>query len=188
MKRHWNEIHGLDGPVPLSFSFARPVKLQTFFRGTKVRYFEVASPTALLANTDDDGDDDDGKDDHEACEEKSHSAIIVMPPPPPRVPAPRTAHGPSPADFNLETLTYFYHFSTITSLTLPGAEEPQSAKQYWQTHIVLQALQRPWLMCGLLAISAHHLVSLADDTTTKRIHHERGIFRIFCRAGADNRV
>ena len=176
MKRHWSEIHGLDGSVPLSFSFARRVKLQTFFRGTKVKYFEVASPTAPLANADDDGDDDDGDDDHEACEKEGHNAIIVSPPPPPRVPAPPgTAHDPSPADFNLETLTYFYHFSTITSLTLPGAEDPQSAKHYWQTHIVLRALQRRWLMCGLLAISAHHLAALADDTTTKRIHHERGM-------------
>lgn len=173
MKRHWSEIHGLDGSVPLSSSFARPVKLQTFFRGTKVRYFEVAPPTAPLVNA----DDDDGEDDHGACEEEDHNVITVTPPPPPpRVPAPPgTAHGPSPADFNLETLTYFYHFSTITSLTLPGAEDPQSTKHYWQTHVVLRALQRRWLMCGLLAISAHHLAALADDTTTKRIHRERGV-------------
>lgn len=182
MKRHWSGIHGLDGSVPLSSSFARPVKLQTFFRGTKVRYFEVASPTAPLVNTDDDGDDDgdedddDGEDDHEACEEEGHNATTATPPPPPRVPAPSgTAHGPSPADFNLETLTYFHHFITITSLTLPGAEDPQSTKHYWQMHVVLRALRRRWLMCGLLAISAHHLAALADDTMTKRFHRERGV-------------
>jgi len=176
MKRHWSAIHGLAGSVSLSSSFARPVKLQTFFRGTKVSYFEVASPTAPLVNTDDDGDDgDDGEDDHEGCEEEGHNAITVTPPPP-RVPAPPgTAHDPSPADFNLETLTYFHHFITITSLTLPGAEDPQSAKHYWQMHVVLRALRRRWLMCGLLAISAHHLAALADDTMTKQIHRERGV-------------
>ena len=127
MKRHWNGIHGLGGSVPFSSSFARPVKLQTFFRATKVRYFEVASPTAPLVNTDDDGDD--GEDNHEACDEEGHNAITATPPPPPRVPAPPgTAHGPSPADFNLETLTYFHHLISITFLTLPGAEDPQSAK------------------------------------------------------------
>ena len=174
MKRHWSGIHGLDGSIPLASSFARPVKLQTFFRGTKVRYFEVASPTAPLVNTDDDGDDDE--DDHEGREEEGHNAITATPAPPPRgPPPPGTGDGPSPADFKLETLTYFHHFITITSLALPGAEDPQSTKDYWQTHVVLRALRRRWLMCGLLAISAHHLVAFADDTMTKRIHHERGV-------------
>lgn len=30
-------------------------------------------------------------------------------------------------------------------------------------------------MCGLLAVSAHHLAALADDSMTKRIDHERGV-------------
>lgn len=179
MKRHWSETHGLDGSVPLSSSFARPVKLQTFFRGTKIRYFEVASPMAPLVNSDDDDDDGEGEGDHEACEPEGHSAVTVTPPPPPPPPGgpapPETAHGPSSADFNLETLTYFYNFSTTTSLTFPGAEDQQSATHYWQTHVVLRALQRRWLICGLLAISAHHLATLVDDTTTKRIHRERGV-------------
>lgn len=178
MKRHWTEIHGLGGSIPLSSSFARPVKLQTFFRGTKVRYFEVASPTAPLVNSDDDGDgdDDDREDDHEGCEEEGHNAITATPPPlPPRVPASLgITHGPSPTNFNLETLTYFHHFITTTSLTLRAAEDPQSAKHYWQMHVLLRALRRHWLMCGLLAISAHHLAALTDDIMTKRIHLERG--------------
>ncbi|KAI4160161.1 MAG: hypothetical protein LQ342_005950 [Letrouitia transgressa] len=173
IKRHWSEFHGLHGLVPLSSSFARPAKLQTFFRGTKVRYFEVASPTTSLSNTDYDGNDDDGK---KAREEEGRNAIAATPPSRPSVPVtPGTAQDPSPADFNLETLAYFYHFSTTTSLTLPGAEHPQSAKHYWQTHVLLRALQQRWLMCGLLAISAYHLVALADDTTSKQIHRERGV-------------
>ena len=174
MKRHWSETHVLGDSVRLSSSFARPVKLQTFFRGTKVRYFEVASPTAPLGNTEDDGDG--GGHDHAGCEEEGRNATTVTPPLPlRRVPAASgTAQGPSPTDFNLETLTYFHHFITITSLTLPGAGDPQSAKHYWQMHVVLRALRRRWLMCGLLAISAQHLATLADDTMTKRLHRERG--------------
>src|SRR5277367_6532329 len=42
MRRHWSEIHGLSEPLNPS-SFARPVKLQTFFRSTKLRYFKVTS-------------------------------------------------------------------------------------------------------------------------------------------------
>ncbi len=173
MKRHWSDIHSLGGSVPLSSSFARPVKLQTFFRGTKIRYFEVAPPTTLLVNTDDDGVA--GEDDHGECEKEGQNAITVTPPPP-RVPAaPGTAHGPASADFDLETLTYFHHFITVTSLTLPDAENPQTAKHFWPTHVVLQALRRRWLMCGLLAISAYHLAALPDDTMTKRMHREQGV-------------
>ncbi|MCJ1404760.1 hypothetical protein MMC11_007986 [Xylographa trunciseda] len=172
MKRHWSEIHGLGGSVPISSSFARPVKLQTFFRGTKIRYFEVDSPAALLVNTDDGGHD--GDDDHEGCEDEGLDAITLTPPPPPRLPAPLwTANGPSPADFNLETLTYFHHFITTTALALPGAADSQSVQHYWQTHVVPRALRRRWLMCGLLAISAHHMAALTHDTMTKRIHREQ---------------
>ena len=181
MKRHWSEIHGLGGSVPLSSSFAHPVKLQTFFRGTKVRYFEVALPTAPLVNTDDDGGDDgdddgnDGEDDHEACEEEGHDIITATSPSPPHVPAPPgITHGPSLTDFNLETLTYFHNFTTMTSLTLPGAKDPQIGKHYWQMHVVLRALRQHWLICGLLAISTHHSAALTDNTMTKRIHLERG--------------
>ncbi|MCJ1381950.1 hypothetical protein MMC17_005062 [Xylographa soralifera] len=171
MKRHWSEIHGLGGSVPISSSFPRSVKLQTFFRGTKVRYFEVDSPAALLVNIDDSGHD--GGDDYEGCEE-GLNAITATLPSPPRLPAPvSTANGPHPADFNLETLTYFHHFITTTSLTLPGAEDSQSAQRYWQTHVVPRALLRHWLMCGLLAISAHHLAALTDDTLIKQIHREQ---------------
>ena len=177
MKRHWSEIHGLGGSVPLSSSFARPVKLQTFFRGTKVRYFEVASPTAPLVNTDDhgDADGDDGENHHEGYEEESHDAITAKSPSPPHVPAPPgITHRPSLTDFNLETLIYYHNFTTVTSLTLPGAKDPQSGKQYWQMHVVFRALRRHWLMCGLLAISTHHLAALADDIVTKQMHLERG--------------
>lgn len=40
MRRHWSEGHGVREP---SSDFAKKVNLQTFFRGTKNRYFEVAS-------------------------------------------------------------------------------------------------------------------------------------------------
>ena len=170
IKRHWREAHS---SVSLPSSFARPVKLQTFFRGIKVRYFEVASPLALLVNTDDDGDklNDIG----EEREEQNHNAIKATPTPPsPRMLAsPEPAHKLSPAHFNLETLTYFHHFTTVVSLTLPGARTLQSTKQYWQKLVPSLALSQRWLMCGLLALSTHHLALLADDTMTKRVHRER---------------
>ena len=169
MKRHWSEVHG---SVPLPSSFARPVKLQTFFRGTKVRYFEVASPTPQPASTDDDGDKLNSN--RGESEEQNRNAIKTTRLPPPRMLASlEPAHGISPTDFNLETLTYFHHLITVVSLILPGAKDPQSTKQYWQKLVPSRALQRRWLMCGLLALSAHHLALLADEPVTKRVHSER---------------
>jgi len=105
-----------------------------------------------------------------------NAIIVATPPPLLRVPAsPGTAQGPSPADFKLGTLTYFHYVTTTTSLTLPGIQDPPSAKHHWQMHVVLRALRRHWLMYGLLAICAHHLAALADRTTTKRIHRKRGM-------------
>ena len=182
MRRHQSEIHGLS-ELPNSSSFARPAKLQTFFRGTKLRYFEVTSSplagtagAASLATTTD--DDDDHNDDEEGHDEQMKDADTVTPlsPPPRRVPTPsRTPPGSSPADLDLEALTYFHHFNTTTSLTLPGAEHPRSVVYYWQTDVVLQALRRRWLMCGLLAISACHLVALADDPAIERVNRERSV-------------
>jgi hypothetical protein len=39
MRRHWADVHGFVGAG--FFDMAREVKMQTFFRGTKIRYFEV---------------------------------------------------------------------------------------------------------------------------------------------------
>ncbi|KAK9326697.1 hypothetical protein V1520DRAFT_284757 [Lipomyces starkeyi] len=176
MRRHRSEIHGLSKP-PNSSSFARPVKLQTFFRGTKLRYFEVTSPPVAgragavpLATTATDDVD------NERYDEQVHDADTATPLPPQTrrvLTAPGTHPGSSPANLDLETLRYFHHFTTTTSLTLPGTEHPLPATHYWQTDVVLQALRRRWLMCGLLAMSACHLAALADDTTIEQVHRKR---------------
>ncbi|CAG8245646.1 unnamed protein product [Penicillium nalgiovense] len=36
MRRHWSDVHSVSGPNDFA-SYARPVKLQTFFRGTKLK-------------------------------------------------------------------------------------------------------------------------------------------------------
>ena len=219
MRSHWTSAHGRGGSsVPLFSSFACPVKLQTFFRTNKVRYFEVVLPTASPVTTNEDGgnrdnDDDEGypKEGHNGIRatvspppprggsyEEGHNGIraiatpspphggyheegnsdtrttTTQPPPPPRMlNPPWAASGRSSANFDLETLTYFYHFINVTSLTLPGFGDTQSVERYWQVDVVLQALQQRWLMCGLLAISARHLATLTDNISAKEAHLER---------------
>ncbi|KAK9238613.1 hypothetical protein V1525DRAFT_100195 [Lipomyces kononenkoae] len=182
MRRHWSKVHGLTEPP--NSSFAHPVKLQTFFRGTKLRYFEVTVPdtagAAPLATSATD-DDDDNEEEEQGHDEQVHDVVSPALLPRRRRRRPRrhlptlpgTAPGSPPADLDLETLTYFHHFTATTSLTLPCAEHPRPASHYWQSDVVLQALRQRWLMYGLLAISACHLAVLADDAMNKQVHRKR---------------
>ncbi|KAL9078929.1 MAG: hypothetical protein Q9157_002153 [Trypethelium eluteriae] len=185
MRRHQSEIHGISEP-PNSSSFAHPVKLQTFFRGTKLKYFEVTSSTApatagkaLLATTasNDDNDADNERYDEERHDEQVHhmeKAISIKPSRPRRVSTSlKSFPGSSPVDLDLEMLAYFHHFTTATSLTLPSVENLQIATHYWQVDVVSQALRPRWLMCGLLAVSACHLAALTDNTTVEQNHREQ---------------
>jgi len=152
VRRHCSESHGVSDPPE---SFARSVNLQTFFRGTKLRYFEVDSPKATPGRppiTREGG----------LVHQHSLSTAATSAA---RTQLPEFTSGP-PYDFNMETLRYFHHFMTTTSLTLPGEKR-------WQNDVVAQALRLHWLMCGLLAISASHLAALAEDETTKQRHQKR---------------
>jgi hypothetical protein len=162
-------------------NIARPAKLQTFFRGTKIRYFEVtpgSSTTAglpLLSHADDDGfaPGDEQLETHD--DEEPDTQVLERPSPPSRATTssfkiPPNTHS---ANIDLDVLTYFHHYTTVTSLTLPCVDPTQSAAEYWQTDVVLLALRERWLMCGLLAISAVHLAALAHDRDLEREHRER---------------
>ncbi|KAK0716289.1 hypothetical protein B0H67DRAFT_487987 [Lasiosphaeris hirsuta] len=129
MRRHWSESHGFREPPE---DFATAVSLQTFFRGTKVRYFQVQAPETII----------------DAAPESTRT-------------------------FNLDwqTLKYFYHFTSVTAATLAVGKEMSPG--YWQADVVAKALELPWLMCGLLAVSASHLVALSDNEATKQTHEGR---------------
>ncbi|KAH9205309.1 hypothetical protein DL95DRAFT_376352 [Leptodontidium sp. 2 PMI_412] len=183
MRRHWSEVHGINQPLPDFSAFACPVTLQTFFRGTKLRYFEVTSPETHGAH----GHKEPGnkEPEHEEPKMDDHGLHARNPGPsaqmPPLIPTESVhpfsgiALEPSLVDFDLQTLTYLHHFITSTSLTLPVTEHPRPATLYWQTDVVLQALRTRQLMCGLMAISACHMAALVDHTLTKRAHYERSV-------------
>lgn len=152
MRRHWSESHGV---TDLPEGYACAVHMQTFFRGTKVRYFEVLGRTSLP------GDGIQGQ--------QSSDSVTVS-----RLEAQPAVSNSSPGlDLDLEKMRYFHHFMTTTSLTLPTGN--QNPVKYWQTDVVSHALNLRWLMFGLLSISASHLAVLSEDADVKRIHLERSI-------------
>jgi hypothetical protein len=158
MKRHLSDAHGVNGSDDFS-SLACSVKLQTFFRGTKLKYFEVSTTSSNIETRL--SDDESGHDRGGFRQNAAPSPAQSLPNP-----------GPYPA-VDLETLTYFHHFITTASLSLPRAEDSSSLPQYWQKDIVSLALQRQWLMCGLLAISAYHSAAFEDEIKARNTHCER---------------
>ncbi|CAI7585009.1 unnamed protein product [Penicillium discolor] len=155
MRRHWSDVHNVSGSNNFA-SHARSVKLQTFFRGTKLKYFEVS--VARAAESQDEGGEHDRND----------SGVTEVP----SLAQPISLSELSPV-VDLETLTYFHHFITTTCLTLPQVEGSLPASQYWGTYIVSLSLRCRWLMCGLLAISAYHSVMLGDEPTAQQKHRGR---------------
>ncbi|CAG8896700.1 unnamed protein product [Penicillium egyptiacum] len=158
MSRHWSDVHSVSGPNDFA-SRARSVKLQTFFRGTKLKYFEVSvASRAAESQSFDEGSRHDRKD----------SDVIEVP----SLAQPMSLSESSPV-VDLETLTYFHHFILTTCLTLPKIEGTLPASQYWGKYIVSLAMRQRWLMCGLLTISAYHSATLEDETTAQQKHCER---------------
>ncbi|KAJ5525733.1 hypothetical protein N7494_012383 [Penicillium frequentans] len=159
MRRHWSDAHGVNGSNDLS-SLARPVKLQTFFRGTKLRYFEVSVTKSNAESKLSDTESGYGREGPRLNAASSPRQST-------------TPYSESYPTVNLETLTYFHHFITATELSLPGVDGSLSASQYWEREIIPLALQRRWMMCGILAISAYHLATLENEITARRNHCER---------------
>ncbi|KAJ5433176.1 uncharacterized protein N7458_012332 [Penicillium daleae] len=167
MRRHWSDAHGVNGSDNMS-SLERSVKLQTFFRGTKLKYFEVAATSSYPEPRISDDKSGHGRGGLKLNAATSPAHLTPNPTPCPAV--------------DLETLTYFHHFITTASLSLPGAEDSLSPPQYWEKEVIPLALQRQWLMCGLLAISAYYSATLEDRATARTLHCKRAtkFYSDFC--------
>ncbi|PVH69684.1 hypothetical protein DL98DRAFT_505423 [Cadophora sp. DSE1049] len=171
MDHHWSEMHSMLATASSFSSRACSVRLQTFFRGTKIRYFEVSSspPSAPSSGADLAGDSEEGGrsviNGTEASETQGsvNSASLVS------TDLPKGNSGL--LEIDLQTLAYFNHFTTETISTLPP-DTRRCPETDWRHEFVAHALQQEWLMYGLLAISASHMCSLEEDTGMKANHQE----------------
>ncbi|THY36536.1 hypothetical protein D6D01_00324 [Aureobasidium pullulans] len=177
MKRHWSETHGSDKTIPRLSTFAVAVSLQTFFRGTKVKYFEVTPLTSPSAESHEDGTGNDvSTSDHDGSQDGDeatdlHIAENTTPPTPVSVSKfdSRMTNG---LGSDMDILRYFHSFTTATCITLPSMEDVDVVDTYWQVDVVAQALSHRWLMHGVLALAASHLSCLTDDPAAKQTHRQ----------------
>ncbi|KAF2450685.1 hypothetical protein P171DRAFT_468932 [Karstenula rhodostoma CBS 690.94] len=181
MRRHWADVHG--GAEDFD-AMAREIKMQTFFRGTKIRYFEVspdvtdqmldeeeATEEEDLVSSSDGQLSDSPESDYDVAQarepkENLMSRILFQPE--------YTSPSPSPIGFDFETIKSFYLFTSSTHLTLPSPGT-NIEENYWQAIVLPLALSRHWMMSGLLAIAEYHMVSLTDDQAGVKTHGERAM-------------
>ncbi|KAJ4990770.1 C6 zinc finger domain-containing protein [Stagonosporopsis vannaccii] len=165
MRRHQLESHDMcEANKPVSMACS--VTLQTFFRGTKIKYFEVTSVDSAATNKTNDElaiiEEDMARPEGHAPIQLPHTAAETC--------LSSTSVGRD-ASFNLQSLVYFHHFLSVTGSTLPLPDPKQPL--YWQTEFVNQALQQKWLMAGLLALSASHMGALTHRGSAAIAHHDR---------------
>lgn len=144
MQRHGAEVHDSIAAIE---TFTQPAALQTLFRGTKLRYFEVGIDHSL-----------DGSSVLNAVDD----SLATSQPIPARL---RSEH------LDLRTMKYLHHFTACTSLTLPGEFLVNHEEKCWQLKNVEIALEVEWLACGILAIAAAHLhMAKAPDLKDGQFH------------------
>jgi hypothetical protein len=183
MKKHWSEMHG-DGSGS-ELLFMRPVVMQTFFRGTKIRYFEVSTDLAdgscgdappdacsedddILMATPDNVWNKCGNSNASVQTLDSGQMLISLQRSSTQLARPHQSLDVPSID--LDILRYFHHYTTAASSGLPVAQEEP---RFWEMTVVEQALKHEWLMCGLLAISACHLAMSATDRDDSLQHSEQ---------------
>ncbi|KAK4950974.1 hypothetical protein LTR10_010967 [Elasticomyces elasticus] len=171
MQRHWSEKHCPGEGETFLLSAMRPATLQTFFRGTKIRYFEVTSAQVPLSN--DVLDTSQTPYDSEQLLHLDGRSLHMG------SPAPSLAQ-PRPTSFissELVTLTYFHHFTSVTASVLPSVSPWPQGTSYWLDSVIPSALQDFPLMCGLLALAAYHKAALASESAhQEQAEHYSDVF------------
>ena len=166
MSQHWREQHGEHDSKNVR---ARPATLQTFFRGNKIRYFEVngisqtPSPGGITVLPTSDS------------KLPSWSGFQEL------VPSPGSSSEddedgalpePTPA-LDMQVVRYFHHYTNTPCLT-PHRGEHES-REFWTETIYQEAFKHHFLMYGILGIAAVHLALEAQDMETCQMHRSAAI-------------
>ncbi|KAK3622609.1 hypothetical protein LTR56_022074 [Elasticomyces elasticus] len=132
MQHHWSEKHCHGEGRSSVPSSMRPATIQTFFRGTKIKYFEVISTQVPLANGIADTSQTPG--DSEQLLYPERDAIHKNSP----------AVQPLPTSFissDLVTLAYFHHLTSVTAQVLPSFPTWPQGTRHWLDFVIPSALE-----------------------------------------------
>ncbi|KAH8162146.1 hypothetical protein CIB48_g6103 [Xylaria polymorpha] len=148
MCQHWSEVH--DEPNSKAIKY-RQARLQTFFRGNKIRYFEVEGPKDSQCWTQGESQLAIGK-----------PSLLLPVDSTEKVPG-----GIQAPHLDYQSLLYMHHYTRHSALFLDRGNESVT---FWVDNIVFEAYRYPFLMYGLLCISALDKARKATDRAERRNH------------------
>ncbi|KAI0490258.1 hypothetical protein F4859DRAFT_2108 [Xylaria cf. heliscus] len=148
MCQHWSEVHHEPNSKTIKYCEA---KLQTFFRGNKIRYFEVEGQKDSQCRTQKESQLAIKKLGLLSPANSTGEALDEMPTPP----------------LDYQSLLYMHHYTRHSGLFLNRGNE---STNFWLDTIVFEAYKHPFLMYGLLCISAIDKARKTTDDTERRNH------------------
>ncbi|MCJ1330647.1 hypothetical protein MMC10_007332 [Thelotrema lepadinum] len=156
MKRHWVTRHDQTGVEGISW---RPVRLQTFFRGSHLRYFIVNSIDDQTHQSN--GATQDHQDSTNRASTRKSSANTWL-------------ASCSATDTNDKLLE---HYLAVTYKTLVERDEEED---FWRTSILRLAEEHAFVMHAILATSALHLAWLhpaqrRQNTVVATLHQQKAL-------------
>ena len=167
-KRMSQHLRGKHGGIDVTDvdGNARHVYLQTFFKGNKIRYFEVkprdetyelppASQPKIHFVKASQQDQEDGL---QQTPVTGYGTQAV-------------ARAPG-TNLPMKTLLYLHHYCTIAGLSLNRGGEPATL---WTHDLPLQGSAQPFLMHGMLGVAAFHQALMASDPGERRRHQSAGL-------------
>lgn len=158
MSHHWSEFHRECSSQNID---CRPTHLQSFFKGNKIRYFEVKQPLdRAVSHSDSSGSvirrcvfsttlftDDISCQGDNTMDLNSPNYVSEKP----------LSH------LDMKTLKLLHYYTTSTSHTVSRGVESAS---FWAQDILALAFDHEFLMFGILGVAACHSSSLPCETTT----------------------
>lgn len=166
MSHHLHEHHGRVDAIDVGYDTERAY-LQTFFKGNKVRYFEVKPR--------------DGKVPHESPQGPAQLQFLEPFQRPETNVSPtllvtysgsQAIHKAPGTPLPMEYLMYLHHYTTVTGLSLSRGGEPA---MWWTHDLPLQCSAQPFVMHGMLGAAAFHQALLALDLGERRRHQSAGL-------------
>ncbi|RYC55424.1 hypothetical protein CHU98_g10787 [Xylaria longipes] len=148
MCQHWSEVH--DEPNSKAIKY-REARLQTFFRGNKIRYFEVEGPKDSQSWTQKQSQVATKKPDLLSPADSVDEALDKIQAPP----------------LDYQSLLYMHHYTRHSGFSLNRGNESTT---FWLDTIICEAHKHPFLMYSLLCVSAADKARKTTDHTERRNH------------------
>ncbi|KIW21070.1 hypothetical protein PV08_01649 [Exophiala spinifera] len=167
MSQHLRDHHKYIGVTNIDNS-SQLVYLQTFFRGNKLRYFQVK----LHMNEDISNNSLSGPLQRQSVNLFSESNYHVSPSLPLAEPESLTTNEAPGSSLPMSHLMYLHHYTTVTALSMTRGAEPGT---FWTHDLPLYASTKPFLMHGILGVAAFHRAVMTIDPDERRRHQSAGL-------------